>query len=157
MTCAQLQLNLRTAVHHAPDYDTTCNQQQAAFEDLDGRLDSTYRPGVDTLVFGGSTTELEHKHGNSSIESGLGQGDQHRPPETELATTSAQITQRNTGTMEDIITPSTDFGAGKHAFTHPQLQQVKTFQGSPSYFPRQVSISPPFRTPAQTKPPSSLQ
>ena len=153
MTCARLQLNLRTAVHHAPDYDTTCNQQ-ADFEDLDGRLDSTYRPGVDTLVFGGTTTELEHKHGNSSIESGLGQGDRHRPPETELATTSAHITQRSTGTSEDIITPSTDFGAGKHAFPHPQRQQVKAFQGSPSHFSRHsVNI----RRPAQTKPPSSLQ
>lgn len=133
MTCAQLQLNLRTAVHHASDYDTTCHHQQATFEELDGRLDSTCRPGVDTLVFGETTTEYEHKHGNSSIESGVEQGERTCPPATELATAPVHITQRSTGTKEDIITASTDFGAGKQAFTHPQLRWMESFQGSPSH------------------------
>ncbi len=133
VTCAQLQLNLRTAVHHAPDYDTTCRQQRATFEELDGRLDSSYRPGVDTLVFGGTTTECEHKHGNSSIESEVEQGERICPPATELATTLVHIKQSSTGTKEDIITASTDFGAGKQAPPYPQLPRVNSFQNSPSH------------------------
>jgi hypothetical protein len=85
--------------------------------------------------FGGTTTEPEHKHGNSSIESGVEQGERHCSPATELATTPVPITQRSTGTKGDPITPLTDLGAGKHAFPHPQLQQVETFQSSPSHFP----------------------
>lgn len=133
VTCAQLQLSLRTAVHHAQDYDTACHQQDP-FEELDGRLDSTYRPGVDTLVFGDNTTELEHKQGDSSMESGVEQGERTCPPATELATTPVHITQRSTGTKEDIITAPTDFGAGNQAYPHPQLRRrVKSFQGSPPH------------------------
>ena len=134
VTCAQLQLNLRTAVHHAQDYDSTCHQQ-GTFEELDGRLDSTYRPGVDTLVFGGgTTTDHEHKQGDSSIENGVEQGERTRPPATELATTPVHITQRSTGTNEDTITAPTEFGAGTQAYPHPQLRRrVKSFRGSNSH------------------------
>ena len=145
VTCAQLQLNLRIAVHHVPENVTTSHQQQATFEDLDGRLDTMCRPGVDTLIFGDTATELEHKRGNGSTESGDEQGERCCSPAPELVTTPVHNMQRSTGKKELIITPSTDFGAEKQASSHPQLRQVKSFQGSPPHSSRHsvdIAITP---------------
>jgi hypothetical protein len=130
VTCAQLQLNLRVAVHHAPDYVTTYHQQQAAFENLDGRLDSMCRPGADTLIFGDTTTD---KHCHSSIESGVEQRERDCSPATELATTPVHITETSTEKKEIFITPSTDFGVERQA---PHLQLWQSFQDSLSHSPQ---------------------
>ena len=68
VTCAQLQLNLRIAVYHIPEYMTTYSQQRAAVGALNRR------PRAETLSFGGTTTELENSHDSPSTEHfGLGQ------------------------------------------------------------------------------------
>ena len=88
MACAQMQLNLRTAVYHVPDYVMTYYQNQGPVVGLNGRINSPRRPGIDTRIFGGTATELEHEHRNSSTESEVEQEGQHGPHVVELVTTS---------------------------------------------------------------------
>jgi hypothetical protein len=50
------------------------------------------RPSDDTLMFGGSTTELERSHNSPSTERfGLGQEERHNPQAIELVTTSFHV------------------------------------------------------------------
>jgi len=71
VVCAQLQLNLRNAVSHVPEYVTTYHRQQAVVGAHNSKLDSPLRPGTgaNPLNFGRSKTELEHQYGISSTES----------------------------------------------------------------------------------------
>jgi len=86
VTCAQMQLNLRTAVYHVPDYVTTYYQQQGPVVGLNGRINSPRRPGIDTYIFGGTSTELEYEHRNSSTESEIEQEGRYGPHVVELVT-----------------------------------------------------------------------
>jgi len=51
VTCAQMLLNLRTAVYHVPDYVTTYYLQQCVVVDVNGTINSPHRPGTDTLIY----------------------------------------------------------------------------------------------------------
>jgi hypothetical protein len=122
VTCAQLQLNLRIAVYHVPEYMTTYYQQQPTVVIFhNGGPDSPRRPGVDTFIFGGTTTDLESRHGSSLTESGIPQQEQHNSHATKLVTTS--FPQR-------ITVPSSDIGTGEHA-SLPPLRRTTSFQISP--------------------------
>lgn len=126
VTCSQLQLNLHTAVQHDSDSAATCYQQQAGFSGLDGRLDSPYQPGVDTRMFT-TTTELEHKDINPSIENEVEQGQRCYSPAIELAT--APVRRRTT---EKAIALSASFETGKQTSSLPRENSL---QSSPSHSP----------------------
>jgi hypothetical protein len=107
VACAQLQLNLRNAVHHVPEYITTYYQRQAVVGTPDARRDSPTRPctGVDTLIFGHSTTEFEQQYHNSLTKREIEQEKQRNPHAIQLITTSVQ---------EKDTAPSAEF-TGKQA------------------------------------------
>ena len=139
MTCAQLQLNLRTAVYHVPDYVTTYYQQQEVLVALSGRVESLHRPGIDTLIFGGTATELEHKYGNRPIEGEVEQEERNRSRAIGLVTTSVHVPQ---GMRKKATAPSADFSARKQGPLLSQLRRANSFQGSPSHSSRHtVDIS----------------
>ena len=90
MVCTQLQLNLRNATYHVPDYVTDYYRRRA----VNGGFDSSHRPGTGTLIFSRTVTEIERGYGNFSIGSEGGQDERHHSPST--VPTSAQGPQRNT-------------------------------------------------------------
>jgi len=139
VTCAQMQLNLRTAVQHTLGYATTCYQQQTIFDSLDGRLDSPYRPGVDTLILGSTATELEHKHDNSSTENEVEQGGWNHPATAELATTAVHVPQSTTGGMEKTITASAESGTGKQTSYLPQFRRASSHSVDITIIPNATS------------------
>jgi len=97
VVCAQLQLNLRNAVHHVPEYITTYYQQQAvvgAPNNARGASPTRSGTGVDTLVFGHSATEFEQQYVNSSTET-----------ETETEIEMQQEERHNPHTIELVMTP----------------------------------------------------
>ena len=87
VTCAQMQLNLRTAVYHVPDYVTTYYRRHDPVVGLNDRINSPRRPGIETLIFGGTSTELEYEHRSSSTESEVEQEGRHGSHVVELVTT----------------------------------------------------------------------
>jgi hypothetical protein len=129
VTCAQLQLNLRSAVYHVPQFVTTYYQYQTVTI-LNSRLDFPRRPGPDTIIFGGTATELEQKHRNSSIESEVGEEGRDCSHAIELVTTPVHIPQRK---KPKRIASSADFNARRQAPLSPQLRRASSFQGSPSH------------------------
>jgi len=135
--CAQLQLNLRTAVQRVPEDDTTHYQQPSVFDDLDGRLDSPHRPGLDTLMLGSTATELEHKHSNSA-ENEIEQEERHYSAAIEL-TTPAVHTPQGHG---KIIAPSIGFGMGKQASSPLHLRRANTSPGSPLHSCVDITVIP---------------
>jgi len=131
MTCAQLQLNLRTAVYHVPSYVTTYYQQQTVVVGTSGRINPPHRPGLETLIFGGTATELEHKYGNSPTETDDEQEEDNFNA-LEFATTSV----RTMGKQEKFSALSIDLSTGKQGSVLPQRRRADSFQGSPSHSPR---------------------
>ena len=128
-----MQLNLRTAVYHVPDYVTTYYKRQAIVESLNGRFNPPHRPGVDTLIFGSTVTELEHRHRDSSSESEVEQEGRHNSHAIELVTPSVHVPPKATGRKKRIISSSVDFRTGKQASLLPQPRRANSFQGSPSH------------------------
>ena len=129
VTCAQMQLNLRTAVYHVPDYVTTYYRQQDPVVGLNSRTNYPRRPGIDTLIFGGTATELEYEHHNSSTESEVEQKGRHGSHMIELVTASQ-------GEKNRITLPSVGFRHAanlKPASLLPQLRRAKSFHGLPSH------------------------
>ena len=141
VTCAQLQLNLRTAVRRVPEHATTYYRQPSVFDDLDGRLNSPYRPGIDTLMLGSTATELEHKHGNSSVENEVEQGEPHYSPAIELTTTVVHTSQRTTG-KEKNIAPFVDFETGKEVSSPLQHRWANSSQHPPSHSSLDITVIP---------------
>lgn len=107
MVCTQLQLNLRNATHHVPDYVTNYYRRRP----VHGGFDSSHRPGTDTLIFSRTVTEIERGYGNFSIGSEGGQDGRHNSPS--IVPTSAQGPERNTGKKGDTVhVPSVDLCTG---------------------------------------------
>ena len=147
MTCAQLQLNLRTVVQRVPECATTCLRQPSVFDGVDGRLNFPYRPGAGTLILDSTANGLEHKHGNSSVENEVGQGERHSSSTIEL-TTSAMYTPQSTTGPELNIVSSVDLESGERA-SSPISLGGKILCSVPLDI--LVSISSSFRTAPQTK------
>ena len=63
VTCAQLQLNLRSAVYHVPGYTTSYYQNQTSIDTPNDKCGPPRRPGIETIIFGGTATELEQNRG----------------------------------------------------------------------------------------------
>ena len=97
VTCAQLQLNLRIAVYHIPEYMTTYSQHQTVFGVL------TRRSSVDTFT----TTEPENRYDSPPTER-LAQEERRNSHGIELVMTSVHITKRTMGSKNKIIIPSSD-------------------------------------------------
>jgi hypothetical protein len=122
-----MQLNLRTAVYQVPEYITSYYQNYTENHTVVGSPHR--RPGVETLIFGGTATELERKHGNSSVESEIGEETRHYSHAIELVTTSVHVPQ---GKKLKLITASADFSTGKQLPPSPQLRRASSFQDPPS-------------------------
>lgn len=134
VTCCQLQLNLRGAVYHVPDYVASYYSQPPT-QLIASRPP---RPGVETLIFGGTATELERKYHESAEASHSGGEDPDYSHAIELVTTSVHVSRGATGKKKKIISPSADLGGGKRASLLPkQLRRASSFQGSPSHSPWQ--------------------
>ena len=97
VTCAQLQLNLRIAVYHIPEYMTTYSQHQTVFGVV------TRRSSVDTFT----TTEPENRYDSPPTER-LAQEERRNSHGIELVMTSVHITKRTMGSKNKIIIPSSD-------------------------------------------------
>jgi len=124
-----MQLNLRTAVYQVPGYVTSYYQNQAESQAVVGtpndRPDPPRRPGLETLIFGGTATELERKYRNPSIESEIGEESRQYSHAIELVTTTVHIPQ---GKKLKLLTASADFGTGKRLPLSPQLRRASSFQ-----------------------------
>ena len=129
VTCAQLQLNLRSAVYHVPGYTTSYYQNQTSIDIPNDKRDPLHRPGIETIIFGGTATELEQKCGTPSSESEIGEEGQHYSHDIELVTTSVHVPQ---GKKPTLIAAPADFGTGKQPPLSPQLGRAISVQGSPS-------------------------
>ena len=124
-----MQLNLRSAVYHVPGYITSYYQNQASVDIPNGRHDPPRRPGVDTVIFGGTATELEQKRGFFSVEREIGEEGRHYTHTIELVTTSVHVPQ---GKKPNPVTASADVSTGKQSPLSPQLGRASPFQASPS-------------------------
>ena len=111
IVCTQLQLNLRTAVHHVPSYVTNYYQRRAV-ANIDSTLSSSGRPGTETILFGHTITELELMHSNFSNERDGSQDERQSTPAA--VPTSAQGPPRRTG-KKTLTVPPADFCTGKEA------------------------------------------
>lgn len=126
-----MQLNLRSAVYHIPGYITSYYQNQTSIDIPNSRRDLPRRPGLDTIIFGGTATELEQKGGTPSSESEIGEEEeQHYSHDIELVTTSVCVPQ---GKKLKLIAASADFGTGKQPPLSPQLGRANSLQYSPSH------------------------
>ena len=141
MTCAQLQLNLRTAVQRVPEYATTYFRQPSVFDGIDGRLNSPHRPGADTLMLDSTATGPEHKHRNSSVENEVEQRERHYSSTIELTTTATYTPQRTTGQEMDIAS-SVDLESGERASSPHQPQWEDSSQCPPSHSSVDIIVIP---------------
>jgi len=114
----------------------TYYQQQTIVADLNGRVKPGPRPGVETLIFGGTASELERKCRNPSIETGEEQDERHDYNAHELVITPVHDPQRTTGKQKKLTASSVDLSAGKQGPHLPQFQRANSFQGSPSNSPQ---------------------
>lgn len=120
ITCTQMQLNLRTAVYHVPTYATTFYQQRTLARALEsGDNPSRQPPGVETLLFGGTASELERKYNRSSTDSGM-------EPEEQYA--SNALATHSVHPQGKIDFPAVDFSTGPPS---PQGQRANFFQSPP--------------------------
>ena len=141
MTCAQLQLNLRTAVQRVPEYATTYFRQPSVFDGIDGRLNSPYRPGADTLILGSTATGLEHKHRNSSVENEVEQGERHYSSTIELTATAMCTPESATGPEMDIAS-SVDLESGERTSSPHQPLWEDSSQRPPSHSSPNIMVIP---------------
>ena len=125
-----MQLNLRSAVYHVPGYITSYYQNQASVDISKGRHDPPRRPGVDTMIFGGTATEPGQKSGLFSVEREIGEEGRHYTHTIELVTTSVHVPQEK---KPNLVTASADVSTGKQSPLSPQLGRASPFQGSPSF------------------------
>lgn len=114
-------MQLSTAVYHVPAYVTTYYQQQSTI-----KPPPHHRPGVETLIFGGTATELEHRYKKSSTEDEMEQGERYNSHATNgLATPAVHLQGKKT----EIVSPSAAWPLS------PQYRRANSLQDLPSHSP----------------------
>ena len=117
-------MQLSTAVYHVPAYVATYYQQSTI------KPPPHHRPGVETLIYGGTAIELEHRYKKTSTENEMEQGERYNSHATNgLATPAVHLHGKQT----EIVSPSAAWPLS------PQYRRANSLQEPPLHSPWHIA------------------